>query len=122
MLRIGMEVNAMAGMIISGVIVFLVAAIMIGIGICQIRSKEPVGFYTGEKPPKKEQVTNVDFWNRKHGFMWIIYGICIVGAWICSVLIGDNLYALFPFAIGVFFPMILMIFYHQKLVKEYIYR
>ena len=44
----------MAGTIISGVIFCVVALIMLGIRIGQLRSKDPVGFYTGEKPPKTE--------------------------------------------------------------------
>ena len=42
----------MAGTIISGVIVCIVAMIMLEIGVSQLKSKEPVGFYTGEKPRK----------------------------------------------------------------------
>ena len=36
----------MAGMIISGVTFGLAALIMIGIGISQLKSRNPVGFYT----------------------------------------------------------------------------
>ena len=49
----------MAGTIISGVIFCVVALIMFGIGISQLRSKDPVGFYTGVKPPQKEQLSDV---------------------------------------------------------------
>ena len=44
----------MAGTIISGVIFGIVAIIIFGIGISQLKSKDPVGFYTGEKPPKSQ--------------------------------------------------------------------
>lgn len=117
-----MEVGTMAGMIISGIIVCVCTGIVVGIGISQMKSKDPVGFYTGEKPPKREQVSNVASWNKKHGMMWVVYGICLLAAWICSALIGNNYYALVPFAIGIFVPMVIMIFYHQKLVKEYLFR
>ena len=50
----------MAGTIISGVIFCIVAMIMLGIGVSQLKSKEPVGFYTGEKPPKAEQLSDVN--------------------------------------------------------------
>ena len=69
----------MAGMIISGVTFGLAALIMIGIGISQLKSRNPVGFYTGEKPPKKEQLSDVNAWNRKHGTMWIVYGCSLWG-------------------------------------------
>lgn len=80
----------MAETIISGVIVCIVAMIMLGIGVSQLKSKEPVGFYTGENPPKVDQLSDVNSWNKKHGVMWIIYGICIIGSWICSAFIGGN--------------------------------
>lgn len=37
----------------------IVSAIMIGIGISQIRSRDPVGFYSGEKPPKEDELIDV---------------------------------------------------------------
>lgn len=110
----------MAGTIISGVIFGLVALIMFGIGISQLRSKVPVGFYTGEKPPKTEQLSDVHAWNKKHGIMWIIYGICIICSWICSVFIGgDSINAVFPLCIGVILPIPVMMFLHHRLVKTY---
>lgn len=68
----------------------IVAMIMLGIGFSQLKSKEPVGFYTGEKLPKVDQLSDVNSWNKKHGVMWIIYGICIIGSWICSAFIGGS--------------------------------
>jgi hypothetical protein len=32
---------------------------MIGIGVSQLKSRAPVGFYTGEKPPTEEELTDV---------------------------------------------------------------
>ena len=91
----------MAGTIISGVIFCIVAMIMLGIGVSQLKSKEPVGFYTGEKPPKVDQLSDVNSWNKKHGVMWIIYGICIIGSWICSAFIGgDSIYSVIPLCIA----------------------
>lgn len=54
-----------------------VAALMIGIGISQLRSKKPVGFYSGVKPPREDELSDVGAWNKKHGIMWIIYGAII---------------------------------------------
>lgn len=42
----------MTGTIISGVIFCIVAMIMLGIGVSQLKSKEPVGFIQ-EKTPRK---------------------------------------------------------------------
>ena len=61
----------MAGTIISGVIFCIVAMIMIGIGVSQLKSKEPVGFYTGEKPPKVDQLSDVNSW------YWLVDLFCV---------------------------------------------
>ena len=109
----------MAGTVISGVIFGLVALVMIGIGISQLKSKDPVGFYTGENPPDKERLSDVNAWNKKHGMMWVIYGVCIFCSWIFSVFIGNSLYSLIPLVGGIIVPIVIMIICHHKLVKMY---
>ena len=110
----------MAGTIISGVIFCIVAIIMLGIGVSQLKSKTPVGFYTGVKPPKAEQLSDINSWNKKHALMWIIYGICIFGSWICSAFIGgDSIYSVIPLCIGTLIPIPVMTVLHHKLVKRY---
>lgn len=104
---------------ISGVVFGMCALFMFGIGITQVRSKEPVGFYSGEKPPLKEEITDVDAWNKKHGTMWIIYGFCIVLSWGIGLIIGDSVYAVIPYVLGLLVPIIFMIMYHHKLIKTY---
>lgn len=110
----------MAGTIISGVVFGLVALVMFGIGISQLKSKEPVGFYTGEKPPKKERLLDVNAWNRKHGTMWIVYGVCLVCSWISSALIGDSFYSVILLVVGVLAPIVTMVICHHTLVKKYV--
>ena len=110
----------MAGTIISGVIFGLVALVMLGIGISQLKSKDPVGFYTGEKPPEKESLSDVNAWNKKHGTMWVIYGVCLVCSWICSAFIGDSFYSGIPLVVGVLAPIVIMVICHHILVKKYI--
>lgn len=105
--------------IISGVVFGIVALIMLGIGISQLKSKDPVGFYSGEKPPQKEQLSDVNAWNKKHGRMWVIYGICIICSWVCSSFMGDSIFSAIPMFAGLLIPVIIMIFYHHKLVKAY---
>ncbi len=109
----------MVGTIISGVIYFLVASVMFGIGISQLKSKDPVGFYTGEKPPEKEHLSDVYAWNKKHGTMWVIYGVCIVCSWICSAFIADSIFSAIPLSAGILAPIVIMIVYHHRLVKKY---
>lgn len=100
----------MEGWIFSGVICGLCALVVICIGISQLVSKEPVGFYTGgEKPLRASQLSDVKAWNRKHGWMWIIYGVCTVLAWLCGMMIGDSIVACVPFVIGFLGPLVFMV-------------
>jgi hypothetical protein len=92
---------------------------MIGIGVSQLKSKNPVGFYTGEKPPAVEELTDVSAWNKKHGMMWLIYGVVILLSWFIGFLMGDSVWAVIPFAAGACLPLIFMILYHSVLVKRY---
>ena len=72
------------GMIMELVIISIVAGIMIILGFSQMRTKDnPVGFYNVIDPPKKEEISDVIQWNKKHGMIWIVYGICIeLGFWL----------------------------------------
>lgn len=109
----------MVGMIISSVIYGFVALFMIGIGISQLKSEKPIAFYTGEKAPSKSEISDVKSWNRKHGIMWIAYGIIIVISWICGCILGDSIVAVIPLIGGVVIPLGFMIWYHHRLVKKY---
>jgi len=105
---------------ILGFIIFLfVALIMVGIGVSQIRSKTPVGFYSGEKPPREEELINVHEWNIKHGKMWIIYGVIMIIGYLIGGLIGDSIWSAVPMCGGVVLPLGGMIWYHHKLIKKY---
>lgn len=105
--------------IISFVIYMITAIIMISIGISQLRSHEPVGFYTGEQPPKEYELSDVHTWNKKHGIMWIIYGIVIIISSEIGAIIGDSIWSLILICGGLFIPIIIMIWYHNRLMKRY---
>lgn len=77
----------MAEFYFSLAIFVFVFAVMVAIGIAQVKSKDPVGFYTYEKPPKAEQIADVERWNKKHGFMWILYGTAILGSYLIAFFI-----------------------------------
>ena len=117
-----MEVNnVLSAENVMGFVIFaLVAVFMIGIGIVQLRSKKPVGFYSGEKPPKAEDLTDVAAWNKKHGLMWIVYGIIILFSYFAGVVIGDSVWVVVPMVGGVMVPVPFMIWYHNQLRKKYI--
>ena len=105
---------------IIGFVIFLfVALIMIVIGISQMKSKMPVGFYSGEKPPRVEDLTNVHEWNVKHGMMWISYGIIMLVGYFIGALIGDSIWSAAPMCGGVVLPIGGMVWYHHKLIKMY---
>lgn len=101
-------------------VISLVACIMIIIGLCQMRKKEePVGFYNVIDPPKKEEISDIIQWNKKHGTIWIAYGICIeLGFWIGYVMPVGVLEMVFMMG-GIVFPLPFMCLRHHKLEKEY---
>ena len=96
------------------------AVMMFGIGIYQLRSKTPVGFYSGEEPPKEENLTDVKAWNRKHGFMWIMYGVFITIGIISGFIIGDSPVLILVFCGSLLVPILMMVLYHRKLEREYL--
>ena len=62
------------------IVMGICAMFMFGIGLVQIKSKKPVAFYSGEKPPLEEKVKDIENWNKKHGisidfFIPIVYDI-----------------------------------------------
>lgn len=106
---------------IFGFVIFaFVAVFMMGIGIVQLKSKKPVAFYSGEKPPRAEDVTDVNAWNKKHGLMWIVYGIVILLSFFAGALVGDSVWAVIPMVGGVVVPIPFMIRYHNRMRKEYL--
>lgn len=113
----------MAETIMCFVIYLLVALVMIGIGVSQLKSKTPVGFYSGEKPFEAGELSDVPMWNKKHGKMWIIYGVIIIFSGLAGTfLIGADAawqVVLIPMAGGVVAPIIWMIGYHERLVHKY---
>jgi len=110
----------MAENIIMIIVLAWTALIMIVVGVFQLKSKEPVGFYTGEKPLKREQVSDVVLWNKKHGMMWIFYGVGMILAYLIGWLIGDEKISFVIFMSEIFGAIPVMIFYHHWLKKKYV--
>ena len=102
-----------------GIFLF-VSLIMIGIGISQVKSKEPVGFYTGEKPPKKEEISDVTSWNRKHGMIWIGYGVAMTVSYLVSLLIPQEFISFVFLLIVIIGALPVMIYYHHYLMRKYL--
>jgi hypothetical protein len=114
----------MAEIIIYMVISGLTSFIFIIIGITQSRSAVPVGFYSGEKPPCIEDVTDVHNWNKQHGKNWIIFGIILFATLTVFIFTISLLeYAvvqaiLFFAAIGL--ELVWLITRHEALKRKYI--
>ncbi len=61
-------------MIIGFVIWSITSAVMLGIGIWSYRSKEPVGFFTGVKPP---EVKDTKKYNHAVAILWFVYAVLL---------------------------------------------
>ena len=109
----------MAGYVIYLVIVCITALILISICVSQVKSKEPVGFYSGVKPPKEEQLIAVEAWNKKHGTMWILYGASMVIAGFAGI-VSMTCSTITELVIAFGGPVI-MIWYHSKLERTYLH-
>ena len=107
------------GTIITSAMYGAAALLMMGIGISQLRSDKPVGFYSGERPPREEELTDVGAWNQKHGLMWLGYGIIMIASFLIRYMIGDSVWATVPLLIGSIVPVFFMIWYHQHLKEKY---
>ena len=113
----------MAEYIIYCVIRCLIALIMIGIGMSQLKSRKPVGFYTGVKPPEEKELRDVKIWNRKHGIMWILYGCAIIGGGLVRMIVsmfgGDNVFLTIAELVVVIGGIFVMMWYHTRLERLY---
>lgn len=105
--------------IISLVVTSIVAVIMLGIGISQLKSKTPVGFYSGEQPPSADELSDVPSWNKKHGMMWIIYGVVIIVSHMLGAIIDYDVWFAVFFCSALIVPIIFMCWYHHRLTKIY---
>lgn len=110
-----------AEFIMCFVIYLYVAFIMVGIGVSQLKSKTPVAFYSGEKPLEPWELSDVSMWNRKHGMMWIIYGVIIALSGLAGSFPAgkESLWCLIPMVGGVLGPLAGMIWYHHRLIRQY---
>ena len=102
------------------VIISLVALVMMTIGICQFGKKDvPVGFYNLTAPPEKEEITDIIAWNKKHGMIWIIYGICIELGFLLGNVMPTGMLQMIVMAGGIILPLPFMIMRHKKLERKY---
>ncbi len=108
----------MAETIICLAILLISMGPIITIGIVQYRSKEPVGFWSGKKPPKREEITDVQAYNHKHGLMWIVYGVGFLLSFVCGLPFG-GLITGYLCMIEVMGGLLIMVAYHNRLNRMY---
>ncbi|MCR5795603.1 MAG: hypothetical protein K6G61_09725 [Solobacterium sp.] len=92
-----------------------VALLLCIIGITQWRSIHPVTFYSGEEPPKDEEITDIRAYNRKHGLMWITVGLLIVLGWFLADLAQNGII----WMVMLIAPLLGMPLYHSHLDTKY---
>lgn len=68
---------------------FLICAVLgllfVGLGICCLKAKKPMGFWANADTPKIEDVTS---YNRALGKLWIVYGVVFI--LLCLPLLGGK--------------------------------
>ncbi len=110
----------MAGTFIAIGIYFFTSLIMVSVGVINLRSKKPVNFYTGEKPLKEDEITDIKAWNRKHGIMWVLYGIFMFVTFLAGILVfRDSHLGIVLMIGGTILPIFPMMWYHHVLWKKY---
>ena len=110
----------MAEFIMALIIFSMVALVMIIIGVWQIKSKNPVGFYTNEKPLRYDEVSDVATWNKKHGCMWVLYGLTMIVSFVLSSLVKSEILQMVLILCGTIGPMPFMMLYHRHLKNKYL--
>lgn len=108
----------MAETIICVVILMICAIPLIILGIVQYRSKDPVGFWAGQKPPAREQITDIKAYNQKHGLMWIIYGVGLLLSFACGLPFGESVAGCLCM-VEIMGGILMMVMYHNRLNRMY---
>lgn len=61
-------------MIIAFIIWTIVALVFVGLAVSCRKAKEPVGFFTGVKPP---EVTDVEGYNKAVSMLWFVFALLL---------------------------------------------
>jgi hypothetical protein len=105
---------------IFAIVMSVCAIVMFGIGIFQFSREKPVAFYSGEKAPDADSLKDVKAWNRRHGMMWVIYGVFIIIGIIAGFMINNTIAFTIIECICLLVPLVFMVLCHKKLVRDYI--
>ena len=99
------------------VIMAFVSMIFTIMGICMGRSKEPVGFWTGQEI-KKGEITDVPAYNKANGYMWLTFSVLFWISAFAGLIAGGMIGGITLFiAVGVGIPM--LPFTYNRIYKKY---
>ena len=100
----------MAETIITIVILLICSLPLVIIGISQYKSKKPVGFWSGQKPPEADRIRDIAAYNKKHGIpVSFFVGMPLGEEWSCIFMTAE--------CVG---GIIGMMVYHTHLDKVYL--
>lgn len=103
-------------MIIAFIIWSLCTLIFISLGISCFKSKEPVGFFTGVKPPK---VTDVTKYNHAVAVLWFVSGFAYQLLGFPLLFLEQNSAGFIPIIFGIMLEMILMMVVYLRIEAKY---
>ena len=86
-------------------------------GLCSIGAKSRSGSGRVRSRPE-EEITDVGAYNRKHGLMWILYGLGLIVCYVCGMPFG-GLVAAYLCMAEVFGGLLGMAAYHNRLNRMY---
>lgn len=103
-------------MITAFIIWSAVAAIYIIIGILAWNRKEPVGFFTGAKPPK---VTDVTGYNHSVALLWFVFSVLFEATGVPLLFIIQNDPRIFIMIVLDMFLVIITMIAYMKIEAKY---
>ena len=103
-------------MITGFVIWSITGVIAIGIGIWSYRSKEPVGFFTGTKPP---EVKDTKKYNHAVAILWFVYAALFELSGIPLLFLEQNSAGFVPVFLGTLFITIGLMVGYVAIERKY---
>ena len=103
-------------MIIGFIIWSLIALLFISIGISCLKAKEPVGFFTGVKPPK---VTDVAKYNHAVAVLWFVSAVVYELLGIPLLFLEQNSAGFIPMIFVVMWGTILIVVAYLRIEAKY---
>lgn len=103
-------------MIIGFIIWSVVTILFVGVGINCRKSNEPIGFFTGCKPPEIEKVSE---YNRAVSNLWFVSAVVYEHMGIPLLFLEQNNLLFVPIVFGVVIGLIVMMVVYLKIEAKY---